>query len=139
MNEDIDEILANILAKEPLTDEEKQHLQIWSNISSKNEKTKKFIQALEQQKKVLDKHQKQETVFTRIKKQVYQKKKKRHIICLSVRISLLLSAITTVAFSRLRRRFFPSGKINSADGWLRDKPATYIWLGENSSLWNILC
>ena len=80
MNEDIDEILANILAKEPLTDEEKQHLQIWSNISSKNEKTKKFIQALEQQKKVLDKHQKQETVFTRIKKQVYQKKKKRHII-----------------------------------------------------------
>lgn len=49
MNEDIDEILANILAKEPLTDEEKQHLQIWSNISSKNEKTKKFIQALEQQ------------------------------------------------------------------------------------------
>ena len=51
MNEDIDEILANILAKEPLTDEEKQHLQIWSNISSKNEKTKKFIQALEQQKR----------------------------------------------------------------------------------------
>ena len=82
MNEDIDEILANILAKEPLTDEEKQHLQIWSNISSKNEKTKKFIQALEQQKKVLDKHQKQETVFTRIKKQVYQKKKKRHIFSL---------------------------------------------------------
>ena len=28
MNEDIDEILANILAKEPLTDEEKQHLQM---------------------------------------------------------------------------------------------------------------
>ena len=28
----------------------------------------------------MDKHQKQETVFTRIKKQVYQKKKKRHII-----------------------------------------------------------
>ena len=80
MIEDIDDILDNILAKEPLTDEEKQHLQIWSNISSKNEKTKKFIQALEQQKKVLDKHQKQETVFTRIKKQVYQKKKKRHII-----------------------------------------------------------
>ena len=43
MNEDIDEILANILAKEPLTDEEKQHLQIWSNISSKNEKTKKWF------------------------------------------------------------------------------------------------
>ena len=47
MNEDIDEILANILAKEPLTDEEKQHLQAWSNISSKNEKTKNLFKQLE--------------------------------------------------------------------------------------------
>lgn len=90
MNEDIDEILANILAKEPLTDEEKQHLQAWSNISSKNEKTKKFIQALTRQKKVLNKHQKKEIVFTRIKKEIYQKKKKRIIYWSSFAASIIL-------------------------------------------------
>lgn len=80
MKEDIDEILANYLNKEPLTEEEKQRFEEWKQVSGRNKKFEKVIQKLERQKKILDKHQKQELVFAKIQHHVLQAKRKRQFI-----------------------------------------------------------
>lgn len=80
MKEDIDEILVNCLNKEPLTDKEQRILEEWKNISAKNEKFGGIIQKLKQQKKILNKHQNQDIVFTKIQQHVLQTKKKRKLI-----------------------------------------------------------
>ena len=93
MKEDIDEILANYLNKESLTDEEKRALEAWRNTSTRNEIVGRVIQKLEQQKKTLDKHQKQDIAFTKVERRVYQaRRKQRRILWSSCAAGIALIA-----------------------------------------------
>lgn len=77
MKKDIDEILANYLNKELLTDKEKETLEKWEKNSIQNKNFTEIIQKLKLQKKTLDKHQKQHIVFKKTEQQVYRLRKKR--------------------------------------------------------------
>lgn len=77
MKRDIDEILADYLNKEPLTEEEQQAWEEWVNVSERNRKFGNVIRKLEGQKKTLDGHRKQDAVFAEIERQVQQTKTKR--------------------------------------------------------------
>ena len=116
MKEDIDEILVNCLNKEPLTDKEQRILEEWKNISAKNEKFGGIIQKLKQQKKILNKHQNQDIVFTKIQQHVLQTKKKRKLILWSS-----CAAGITLVFSCL---FFLQQENISQKG--NEKNQTYI-------------
>lgn len=80
MKKDIDEILANYLNKELLTDEEKREFEKWKNSSSHNEKIGKLILKLEKQKKSLAQHQSHQIAFDKIQRQVRQSKRKHLLI-----------------------------------------------------------
>lgn len=80
MKEDIDEIMADYLNKEELTDGEKQEFEAWKYASLQNEKVGKIIHKLEHQKKILNRHQKKDVVFAKIERQVHWQRKKRKLI-----------------------------------------------------------
>ncbi len=80
MNEDIDDVLTKFLGKESLTEEEKLLFKEWEYDSAHNEKIGKIIRRLNSQKHILDKHQKQEAVFSKIEKQIKQTRRKRQLV-----------------------------------------------------------
>lgn len=100
MKEDIDEIIANYLNKEPLTEEVKQMFEKWKQASGQNKKFGEVIQKLEYQKKILDKHQKQEVVFEKIQYQVLQTRKRRRFITWSSCAASIILLIGIFSISR---------------------------------------
>ncbi|WP_292265285.1 FecR domain-containing protein [Butyricimonas sp.] len=107
MKENIDDILAKILNKEPLTKEEKQLLEEWKHATVRNEKVEKIIQKLEHQKKILDKHQKEAVAFTKVEKRIRQARRKRQFIYWS---SCAASIILLVGFFLIFRQENTPGK-----------------------------
>lgn len=100
MKEDIDEILANYLNKEPLNEEEKRMFEEWKQTSDRNKKFGKVIQKLEHQKKILDKHQKQEVVFEKVQHHVLQTRRRRRYITWSSCAAGIILLIGTFSISR---------------------------------------
>ena len=79
MENKIDEILADILNNNALTDDQKRLFKEWECTSVQNAKIARIIQELTFQKRILDKHQKRDTVFVQIKREIYRRKKQRRI------------------------------------------------------------
>lgn len=77
MQEDIDDILANFLNNEPLSESEKRLFEEWKQQATRNEQVGRIVQKLEQEKRTLDKHQQREVVFRKIERRVRQAKRKR--------------------------------------------------------------
>ena len=83
MKEEIDDILTNLLNKEPLTGGEKQLLEEWKNTDTRNKKIEALVRELERQREILNKHQKQENVFAQIQHRIFQKRKRKRLIAWS--------------------------------------------------------
>ncbi|MCR9011117.1 FecR family protein [Gabonibacter chumensis] len=111
---EIDEILSDILVNNTLTKEEIQTLEEWKHTSSKNEEFVKIVQRLKLQKQILDKHQKQDTVFAKIERQVIRiRKKRRHMYWSSCAASamLLLGLFFTLKWENPSRKEIPLNQI----------------------------
>lgn len=79
MKEDIDDVLTKFLGKAPLTEEEKQLLEEWEHISSRNKQIGKIMRKLNSQKRILDKHQQQDAAFVKVERRVRQTRRKRQL------------------------------------------------------------
>lgn len=94
MERDIDEILADVLNNEPLTEKERLEFEKWRSSSADNSKVGDVVSKLEQQRKILAKHQIQEQAFAKVQKQVRQVKWRRRLIfassCAAAGIILLI-------------------------------------------------
>ncbi len=92
MENKIDEILADILNNNALTDDQKRLFKEWECTSVQNAKIARIIQELTFQKRILDKHQKRDTVFVQIKREIFRRKKRRRIFwssCAAVSVLLV--------------------------------------------------